>query len=613
MKKKVVAILLSAAMAVSLAACGSTNTAQSASSGEDSTELSGDSTELSGDSTAEATGSGAESASSGGYEAEDLKDIIPDETVTLDVYDQLANYSGEQIGWFAKVLKDKFNVKINIIPETSGTYDTRMESGSLGDIVIWGNDTDQYQQAVQKGMLYDWNEDSLVSDYGPYIAKNMNYALEKNKKISGGTCYGFGHDVGVSINDRQSFMYEWDLRYDLYKQIGSPEIKTLDDLASALEKMKAACPTDDNGNPTYGASLFKDWDGNMAMFVKATASAYYGYDEFGFGLYDPEKQVYHDALEENGPYLTCLKFYNTLYQKGLLDPDSQTQGYDGMTADYQNGTAFFNVFKFLGADLYNTDAHLSAGKAMEPVEPEDATPICYGQNIYGNNRIWSIGADTEYPELCMAIINWLSTPEGYLTSQYGPEGTNWTTDSDGNPSLTDEGKKCKADMATPMSGDYASTGTFKDGMFYLNNTTWNLDAKDLDSKEGDTYNYINWPSYTSSTDVTDIVKDWRTWSSAESSDAYLAANPFKLAVGSEYSASTMSDELAAKWQQVATCIKDNSWSAIYAATDADFDKIVAQMTQQAKEYGYDDCVTFQQNEATLRAAAENEARATASN
>ena len=70
------------------------------------------------------------------------------------------------------------------------------------------------------------------------------------------------------------------------------------------------------------------------MFVKSTATAYYGYDEFGFGLYDPEEQVFHPALEENGPYLTCLKFYNNLYQKGLLDPDSQTQGYDGMQEDY---------------------------------------------------------------------------------------------------------------------------------------------------------------------------------------------------------------------------------------------------------------------------------------
>ena len=43
------------------------------------------------------------------------EDVIPDETVTLNVFDQLANYSGEQIGWFGQVMLEKFNVKLNII------------------------------------------------------------------------------------------------------------------------------------------------------------------------------------------------------------------------------------------------------------------------------------------------------------------------------------------------------------------------------------------------------------------------------------------------------------------------------------------------------------------
>ena len=68
------------------------------------------------------------------------EDVIPDETVTLNVFDQLANYSGEQIGWFGQVMLEKFNVKLNIIPDSDGTYETRMESGDLGDLVIWGND-----------------------------------------------------------------------------------------------------------------------------------------------------------------------------------------------------------------------------------------------------------------------------------------------------------------------------------------------------------------------------------------------------------------------------------------------------------------------------------------
>ena len=100
-------------------------------------------------------------------------------------------------------------------------------------------------------------------------------------------------------------MYSWDLRWDLYSQLGYPEIKNLDDLLAVFKKMKEICPTDELGNETYAASLWPDWDGNMVMYVKALATAYYGYDELGFGLYNPTNGEFYDALDENGPYIEC--------------------------------------------------------------------------------------------------------------------------------------------------------------------------------------------------------------------------------------------------------------------------------------------------------------------
>ena len=274
--KKIMALLLASTMALSLAACGGSSSSTSEdTSAEDTAD---DEAEDEADETDEADADSDED-----YD-ELLADIIPEETVTLDVFDQLANYSGEQIGWFAQVMLEKFNVKLNIIQDADGVYETRMESGNLGDIVIWGNDSDEYLQAVEKGLLYDWNEDDLLDEYGPYIKENMSAALQKNSDLSGGTTYGFGHNVAVSASDREAMMYEWDIRWDLYKELGYPEINDLDDLVNVLEQMKEICPTDDNGNPTYGVSLFSDWDGNMVMYVKSLASAYYGYDEFGFGL-----------------------------------------------------------------------------------------------------------------------------------------------------------------------------------------------------------------------------------------------------------------------------------------------------------------------------------------
>ena len=90
-------------------------------------------------------------------------------TITLDVYSQLANFSGIQQGWGAVMLKDKFNVELNIIPDQDGTYETRVASGNLGDIVVWGANGQDYKNAVEKGLLLDWEEDNLAETYAPYI------------------------------------------------------------------------------------------------------------------------------------------------------------------------------------------------------------------------------------------------------------------------------------------------------------------------------------------------------------------------------------------------------------------------------------------------------------
>ena len=140
--------------------------------------------------------------------------------ITLTVFSQLANYNGEQVGWFAKEMLDRFNVKLNIIPDSDGTFDTRMESGNLGDIVVFGSAGKQYKAAVEAGALLDWNEDNMLNDCAPYIAENMQAALEKNKQInSDGLVHGIGHGIATSSEDHQDFFYTWDLRWDLYKAL----------------------------------------------------------------------------------------------------------------------------------------------------------------------------------------------------------------------------------------------------------------------------------------------------------------------------------------------------------------------------------------------------------
>ena len=83
-----------------------------------------------------------------------------EEFLVVDVFDGLANYQGIQSGWFAKLVKDKFNMELNIIaPNVAGGGDTLFEircaAGNLGDIVIFSGERQELQNMVTSGLIMD--------------------------------------------------------------------------------------------------------------------------------------------------------------------------------------------------------------------------------------------------------------------------------------------------------------------------------------------------------------------------------------------------------------------------------------------------------------------------
>ncbi len=538
-------------------------------------------------------------------------------TIRLDVYSQLANYSGIQQGWSATLMKDKFNVEINIIPEQDGTYATRMEAGSLGDIVVWGANGDDYKNAAAKDMLLDWEQYNLGQTHAPYIWQNYTKALESNRAISGdGKIHGFGFNVAFASDSHQSFFYTWDVRWDLYKALGYPEVYDLDDLVDLFVQMKEICPTDEIGNETYALSSWPDWDGNMVMYVKALGTAFYGYDELGFGYYNPNNGEFLSCLDDNGVYMECLRFFNKLYRAGLLDPNSATQTYDKMSEKLKNGGTFWSIFNYAGSMAYNTDKHMSEGKYMYSMVPLDATPIVYGLGANGGNRIWSVGNYTQYPELCLEIVNWLATPEGSMTMWYGPKGLTWDYDENGGMYFTELGQLTSQDSSYNMAGiewtspytgqTYTLSGTYNDGSLQINNTTLSKDMINPDGNGVETFNKDTWSSVVTATTYP-IQEDWREHNSAVLADEYMEAREdeygdkmYVVMPDIPYSEGEKDSDLTLKWNNCAKTVKDYSWRAIYAKADAEFNFHVSEMKKLCESYGYADCVKWCEQEAAQK-------------
>ena len=535
--------------------------------------------------------------------------------IVINVYSQLANYSGIQAHWSADLLLDKFNVKINIIPDSDGTYATRMESKNLGDIVVWGADGDQYQAAVEQGLLLDWEEDDLAAEYAPYIWENYQMALETNRaKSPDGKIHGFGHNVALKAGSHENFLYTWDVRWDLYKELGFPAVKDLDALADLFKQMKEICPVDENGNETYAVSIWPDWDGNMVMYVKSLATAYYGWDEFELGLFNPETGEFQGCLEPDGLYIKCLRFLNKLYREGLLDPNSASQTYPTMGEKVKAGGTFWSIFNYAGSAIYNTVEHLDEGKYMYTLVPDEATPIAYGLSLTGGNRIWSIGADAEYPELCLAIIDYLATPEGSLTMWYGPKGLTWDYNSEGGAYFTELGQATSQNPAYDMSGtvligprtgtEYPQSGTYNDGALQINNTTLTASQQNPDSLLQETLDKQGWVSVLSD-ELKPIQQEWCDWANATSALQYLEEHPYKVMLDKGTYAPAKRDKvLDTKWSQIQTAVTTYSWRCIYAKADAEFEHHLKDMINACDRYGYQDCVAWCEEQAALCWAAQ---------
>lgn len=533
-----------------------------------------------------------------------------EETIQLTVFSQLTNWSGAQSGWGATLLKDLFNVELTIIPDTDGAYQTRMEKGDLGDIVVWGGNGDDYRNAVNRGLLFDWDEEELLDTYGTYIKDTFPDAITANRALNeDGKLYGVAHGLTNKQGEHDAFIYDWGIRWDLYEQLGRPAVKNLDDLADVLAQMKELCPTGDDGKPTYAASIWSAWDGNMAMYPKSLVSAYYGYDELGFGMYDSVTGNFYDCLDPNGPYVDALRFFNGLYRKGLLDPDSMTQTYDEVMAKATKGNVLFSLMDYAGSTLFNTADHVADNKIMLPLVPEDTNVIVWGLSTGGDDRIWSIGNNTLYPEKCMQIINWLHTPEGAMTIWYGIKGLMWDYDENGGTYFTELGETCYFDPAHDLAGtkwtspytgkEYTLDGTFNDGKIQANNITWGFGATNPDSN-GECFHYSTWASQAGEP-KNEAETSWRELTGTIGTQQYMnTVNYTIIPTLSQYSEPERDAELELKWNQVKTAVVNGSWNAMYAKDDAEFDSIVAKMKTDADAYGYADCVDWCREQAQTR-------------
>lgn len=514
----------------------------------------------------------------------------------VTVYDDLANYQGTAKGWFAKLVKDKFNIEMNIVaPNVAGggstLFDTRTAAGNLGDIIITGSENGRAKKLVKAGLL---------TDMSPYM-KGMKYikkysgATDEFQKVAGvkSGVYGIPDSVSSASPTTSSEGTEPTfgpyIRWDYYKELGYPKIETLDSLIPILKEMQEKARQENPGKKIYALSLFKDWDGNMMNNAKQPTT-FYGYDELGFVLAKADGSDYQSITQTNGQYVKALRFFNKAKQAGLVDPESSTQNYDTMYSKYQNGQALFSFWPWLGQAAYNTTANKEAGKGFMIAPVEDMKIFSYGNTTNGSHTFIGIGSKAKNKARLVKFINWLYSPEGVSAAgaqtggTSGPEGLTWEM-KDGQPVLTKFGEKVFLEGGANVPAKWGK-GSYKDGVSQLNYPA--VSPNDINPETKYSYSYTLWPSVLKET-KTKLDSDWSThMDNAETTMDYLKkTNKILVAPGSSYVTPEEKSEISSLRGQIKTQIVNSSWKMTMADNDAEFNSLLKKMQSTVDGLGYE--------------------------
>lgn len=574
LKKRILAVLLCAVMVFGLAACGKTE--------ESSPEP-------------EAPATSAGESKDGALE--ETKEEAKDEaTLTAFIQQSVTSESGVWQGWGAQRLLEDLNLKIDFYPtgnEVEQKLKQYLAAGDLPDFIGFKG-LDQAQLAMDANMLLNLDD---YKEQLPSMYENDLYehAIQYSRDFTSndtGDLYIMPSAVGpVSFN-----AYNWvpQLQWDAYKNIGAPEIGTLEDYLDVVEKMVEYKPTTPEGEKVYGFSLFSDWDKYTALEV-STLSFFYGIDtEYVSHLTETNvmTEEINSLLDDNSFYKRALQFYFDANQRGLLDPDSMTQTFSNVDSKYSAGRVMFSHFSWMTGS-YNSPAsgHVNNEDApdgyVQVVADDMKLYEAPDQNI-GRNWYFAISKDSKQPERAAELLNWIYDGEVAAYLSNGPEGLTWEFDADGKPYITEEGWELIDNKADPLMPEDIGGGAFQDGSYSFN-TLGPQASVVLDN--GYTLSYRYWPD-TTSRNMTLVRQEnnelmtERLGSEVSILHDYLDGNDMiAKSTQAVNMIPTASDELEMTLSQIGEVVKKLSWQMIYASDQAEFDTLWEQMQTEADGLG----------------------------
>lgn len=581
-KKRILAMLLAAVMTASLAGCGK-----------------------GGETAANTTGN-----ENGGQE-----EAGQDEVVTLKMFIRnQSKYTGLQEDPVAKYIEEKLGIRIELTVDSSlgnttaqtSTFNellaTKLASNDLDDIMDFGSPSgnpeilNNLNRAVEAGMIIPL--DDLVAEHTENLSTDPRLTIRNDYRrehmYNDGKFYSVGGWGGMGL-DQLPGAANW-VRWDLYKEMGYPDVETDEDYLEMLKEMQDSYPETPGGEKVYAiGGAFADPQGMGDGFVNRDYPLSKGYEplEGNYAVYlnHATKQVEAPLQDPDSFFWNGVKLYYKANQMGILDPGAVTMSSAEYTEKINKG-AYLSAVN--GWQVMNKEAILD-GLGMKdagymPMRPlEDVVSLSvYWESVVGGNE-FAITSKCKYPEKAIQFLDWCMSEEGSRMITQGAEGMAYTMDGD-VPQVTqqylDDNAGGTVDMAeTYGKWKYAGINAFQ--------------HIDVDSN-----GYYIQPEQIPDVDnYSAVKKDALSFYGTESFTDYFtqyqnrAGEKLPNVIWSTYTSGIGSkpDDIKQKYAQINEYMYKQIFKMIYAKDDAEYEALQNEAMEKVGELGVGDVVKWYQD------------------
>ena len=435
MKKKALSLLLSSAMVVSLAACGSSDS---------STSTTTDSSAKTEASTETKTDAAAETSS---YELTELNMVV-NGTLTATVDNGQAEFEKQWEDAVSEKLGHSIDLKIQQL-DHSGYIDAvgrLFAGGDYPDVMIMS--AEQFKQYAPTGLLWDMADAYANADFQSRITLP---AINENLKDSEGHLYGFAptYGNGCVTYIKKAWLDALGINAD--------DIKTYDDYLNMLVRFHEEDP-DGNGvaGDTYGV-VAAGFLGNEAPYINYLPE--FWQDAYP-ALVQDDNGTWIDGFQTDATKAALLRLQDA-YNKGAIDPESLTASTkiapEKRFSNDQTGSS--GVFTYWAGSWYQTltDNLIKNEVNEELVMLEPIAEV--GAYLNREAPVWVIiddgdGDNAREQAIFDAFIETMMDGDVVQTLwTYGAEDVHWST---------------KAETFTINAGtDKEKTYEYADGEFHL--------------------------------------------------------------------------------------------------------------------------------------------------